>query len=64
MKSPPPPKLTQEEIAEARIWWNSLAEDVKSRASIWIILALYAKHWADMHTVCFDADEPVRITEG
>jgi hypothetical protein len=51
------PPLTQAEIDEARIWWNQLPSHYKGNASIWTILALYARDWARVHTVSFDAQK-------
>jgi hypothetical protein len=58
-------KPTQNEIDEARVWWNQLPSHYKGNASIWTILAMYAKHWAGVHTVSFEGEEPARrIVEG
>jgi hypothetical protein len=57
-------RLTQAEINEARLWWNRQPESVKGGESIWTILALYAQHWREVHTVSFDsAEKATRITE-
>jgi hypothetical protein len=49
--------LTDDELREARIWWQALADSTKAHASIWTILALYAQHWAKVHTVSFASDD-------
>jgi hypothetical protein len=57
--------LSDEEIREARLWWNQLDERTKCFASIWTILAMYARDWSEIHTVSFDAErKPRRIAEG